>query len=601
MYETTSLRMNVRSDVMAVGDTSTGHIINLLARVVAARNPLITAPPMESALWQAVGKPEAADNLYHALRTAIMDPVFLKAGFKVPTNLNEDGEIAPLLISVANLGLSSMLSFPRTYALDITGMKTILTLLQDEQKTSVSNVKIEGKGVKDIMEQDTLRVPFAMFALTFAYEQIVRSGVFDKLPPAEASAERAPFTIIERGLLLSTMMRMLAMQTLFLRVRPLLRYLRMPQSAERLREEMMPDNVAYWEAIIDDVLALPVHPWIARAEEPSLPMNRATPWGESTPTILLERGFLRAPWDGRNDPSAAQRRGYAAEMASRLDPPVLLASLELLLRDLRRFIMEVREDNRFTRVATVLGFTSPRGPMNIPMWGPAFRPVHTDGLNATEAVTDLIALSYQLHLPTLRYGTTPWVGEKTFVDYLGADRADSHASVWSENAATISIAPEDVIMDASFAAARFVPEMFQFMKDSYRGDLGAMDFPATIEGVANVLGKSSLELAIAVKAKPIKWGHIFTVEGDEITPVRKDERLFISERTQAPWLTSITLPRRGVPTVLWGFRRGLPDTAAPVMAQFIRNGELPISTVPMASAVDRLITDAIPGTHQGIK
>jgi hypothetical protein len=97
------------------------------------------------------------------------------------------------------------------------------------------------------------------------------------------------------------------------------------------------------------------------------------------------------------------------------------------------------------------------------------------------------------------------------------------------------------------------------------------------------------------------WKRIYTIEGDDLKVERPGALLFYSDRTRASWLTTINLPRRGVPSVMWGMKRGLPETAMPTMARFDRDAMIPIPTVPTAGAVDALLRDAMPSPLIGVR
>jgi hypothetical protein len=107
--------------------------------------------------------------------------------------------------------------------------------------------------------------------------------------------------------------------------------------------------------------------------------------------------------------------------------------------------------------------------------------------------------------------------------------------------------------------------------------------------------------------EPAEWKHIFTVVNSStgtpegIKANRPDALLFYSDRTRMTWLTGVSLPRRGVPTVMWAMRRGKPETAMPTRARFLRDSAIPAPTVPIAGAIDKLQTDAIAARLGGVK
>lgn len=593
-----------RPDVTVVTDSDMTHTITLLARVLRARNPLITAPPPGNVAWSSVGTDLTKDPIVDLLNAAVIDPTFLRLP-KTPDAegpLAENPALRPWLIAATNVGLSGLLSFPRVYANSVPAVQEALKILCSEGTTNSGRYPEKGDELSELIKRDPMRIPFCQIALSMAYETIVRSGLFTKLTPAENSSERGQMAVFERALLLRTLLRVLSIQTVMPRLRPILRYLRMEQPKARLREELVPANVEYWEQIIDRILAMPVHPWMARVEETSLPTSRATPWGRSTPTIILDRTYLRSPWGGRGTPTEGERAAYATEMTTRLDAPVVLDGLQPILKDFRRFMDDIETDGHFARIAAVLNFTTPRTPTPIPLWGDAFQPIHMDGLNATTSIQDLVATSYQIHLPVLGAVHSPWVGDDERINYFGAERADGTNTMWSEFAATFAVAPEDIVADDNFFASRFTPKMFQMKSTHYKGDMSAMMFPATIEGVASILGKKVPEMTALIKADIGQWAHIFSVNGnEEVKPNDPEGTLFYSDRTAMTWLTDITLPRRGVPTVMWALRRGKPETALPTRARFVRDAMIPVATVPLAGAVAKLEKDAIPVALGGVK
>jgi hypothetical protein len=595
------LRQHIRSEVAVVADTATSHVITLLASTLSARNPLITAPPMHSIIWDRAGDMKAAGELMETYNRAIVDPFFLRAGAEGGDVPKDRGSLNPWLIATANLGIQSLFSFPRVYLNTLQPLRDALKALQDEAAVTLSSLPLDGSTLETLVEKDALRVPFAKVALALAYENIVRSGVFDKIPKPEAQGEGRQYVMSERALLLSAMLRMLAVQTVLLRVRPLLRYLRTEQSRARLRMSMVPANVEFFENMMDRILAIPVHPWIALAEETTLPANRITPWGNTTPTVLLERGFLASPWDGRKPATSADLAAYATSMNEKLDPQVMLERIKGLILQLRQYFDDLEDQGRFSKMASLFNFTTPRGPVNIPMYGDAYQPLYMDGLNADQAVQNIIAATFQLHLPAQGPKGSPWIGAKKIDTFYGADRADGSSNMWSENWGSVAIAPEDVVLDQAFALSKLTPAAFRFKDQDYKGDLDAMFVPATVEGIAPLVGLSALELTNEVRDHAGKWKHIFTVDGDKVAPTRPNGLVFYSERTRSTWLTTIDLPRRGVPTVMWAMVRGRAETAMPTMTEVVRDTTIPAPTVPMNSAIDGLVAQTTPSPLTGIR
>lgn len=611
MLTNVPLRTLPETEITVIGDVGMAHTINLLATVLLARKPRITAPPTSS-IWGSLSDPKKAEELMRALEHAKADPFFLRIGAakRVLDEKEAIGELdANWLAAVSSIGLEGMLAFP-TVTLDrVPSLVQNLRTLQDENKMDLS---LPSKPtMAEMIEKDAIRVPFTNMAIDMAYEQIVRGGAFDKLQPVENTAEKAPYAAFERGLLMLTLVRVLSIQTMLLRLRPTLRYLRMEASRERLRQDMIPANVEYWEALIDRVLALPVHPWIALAEQPSVPTSRLTPWG-IVPTILMERTVLRCPWNGVGEKSRSERVAYAQSMTAQVDPVLVLEQTQPLLLALRDFLNTVEVEGRFAKVASMMSFTTVGGPLQIPLWGEAFRPVHMDGLNATESITDFLPLIFQPHLPAQAPDGSPWVGEDERMMYTGAARADGDLAAWEAKVGSIALAPEDVLADQSFYAGRYSPAVLQFVKDAYLGDVDAYRVPATVEGVATLFGRSKDEMTALVKADPAPWAHIFTIGtrgqqgvepplgGFPIVPTRPSEQLFVSARTQLTWLTTVPLPRRGVPTTMVAVRKGRPIVIMPVTSRFWRDGIVPAPTVPMQGAIDRLIAAAIPSPLTGL-
>jgi hypothetical protein len=366
---------------------------------------------------------------------------------------------------------------------------------------------------------------------------------------------------------------------------------------------MMAHELEHWESLIDRILKHPVHPWIAKAEEPSLPTSRMTPWGDATPTILLERRFIQSPWDGTGEPSAEERASFTRDVNRRLDAPLLLEKLYPTIKALREYLIEFEEDGRGAKIAAVLGFTSPSQATQIPLWGASFKALHFDGLNTSEPVADLIAASYGLHLPARTFKAAPWIGEEAIVNYSGSSRMDGDGEPWGAYTGTVNVAPEDVIVDAAFHTKRFTPVMLRYLSQGYQGDLTAYVFNPTLKEVGSVFGLSEREVSAHVRANPAQWAHIFAIveaKGvPEIRPV-KNEPLFYSEKTRMPWLREVELPRLGVPTVLWGMRRGKADTCLSVQARFIRDPQIPLPSIPLTGAVDKLVALAISAQLTGV-
>jgi hypothetical protein len=582
------------------------HVLALLARVLLARNPLITQPLTNTPLWENAGNPKAAEGMARLALRAINDPFFLRLkGVETTDNIMTNPDAAPWLIASQNLGLAGIVSFPRVYLKSVEPLRdALLKLAKPEDAGMAPNLKLS---LDSIIDADPMREPFALIALVMGYEQIVRSSLFDKIPPAEQTTEKAPYAMLHRILMMTALMRTLSIQTPLLRIRPILRYLRMEQSRARLREGGMSDpQLQHWEAIIDKVLELPVHPWIARAEEVSLPTARITPWGDATPTILLERNFLASPWDGLGNPSQEERSRYAADVNKRLDAVELLTTVQPLLLEIRKLMIDLDDEGRFAKVAATLGFTKPRGPVPVPLWSSSFKPVHLDGLNATESVSDLIALSFQPHLPVQGTTHSPWVGEDAWEHYEGALRVDGRTSTWSEYVGSIAISPEDVVADMNFYTEKIGPRALRYKKDDFKGDLNHMIIKSDVDSVARLLGKETKAFVDMVLSDPGPWSHLFdVVRGAQgptgIKPAKPGEDLFYSDRTRMPWLTTVDLPRRGVPTIMWAFTRGLAETALPTRARFLRDPIAPLATVPTANAVATLIATAIPAPLKGLQ
>jgi len=277
------LKQLPRPELTVVSDTNMGHLIALYARVLKARNPLITAPPANSIVWKNAGSASAGEELMVTLTKAINDPFFLRLRQNTDDKMPQ-GPIAKevdqqWLIAVINMGMSGLLNFPRSHLKEIPTLLEALTTLEDiaGPYSSVSPTA----PIKDALSADPVRIPLAQVILTMNYENIVRSGAFERPTPTDNTVEKAPYGIIERGLLVSVLLQTIALQSVLMRIRPVLRYLRMESSRLRLREEMIPAQVEYWEAIIDRILGLPVTPGSRQPSgRPSLPTGRlrgATP------------------------------------------------------------------------------------------------------------------------------------------------------------------------------------------------------------------------------------------------------------------------------------------------------------------------------------
>jgi hypothetical protein len=591
-----------KPDLFIVGDTSGIHVISLLARVLIARDPLITRPPSESIAWQKAGDPGVAEDVTRALHAAANDPFFMRVrtGVEPPKIEGLPSNYQPWILAASNLGLASLLSFPRVHVSEVDDLMEALTKLAQPEGHTIGDGSAP---IKTLIDTDPMREPFAQMALTMNYERLIKSGLFDRLAPVEVQGDKGPSAIAQRGLLLATLMRILAMQTPLLRIRPLLRFLRTPQSMTRIREEMEGSRVEHWESLIDRILKHPVHPWIAKAEEASLPTSRMTAWGDASPTILLERDFLKSPWNGDGNPTAGERETFARAMKDRLDAPQLLEKMMPTIKELRRYLDDIEDGARGPKITALLGFTLPSSPIQIPLWGGSFKPVHYDGLNTSEPVADLIAASYGIHLPARTSSASPWIGEEGFVPYSGASRMDGDGLPWGAFSAQVYLSPEDVIVDTSFHVKRNSPDMLRFVSDGYQGDLTAYTFPATVKDVAAVFGRSEVEMATEILANSIAWRHIFTLtetKGGREIRAAKNEPVFYSDRTKMPWLRPITLPRMGVPTVMWGMRRGLPDTCLAVQGRFLRDPQIPLPSIPLTGAVDKLVDLAISAQLAGV-
>jgi hypothetical protein len=602
MYTKVDLLQLPKPDITVIGDTSGIHTIALLARVLKARDPLITNPPAESVVWQRAGDIDIGAELMRAMHAAANDPFFLRlrTGQDPVKPPAIDTIYQPYLLAAMNLGVNSLLSFPRVYLSTVPDMADALNKLSQPEGHVLGDGSLP---IAAMIEQDPLREPFAQVALTMNYERLIKSKIFDRLDPTEVQTDKGPSATTQRGLLMATMMRILAMQTPLLRIRPLLRFLRMPQSQVRMREELMAHELEHWESLIDRILQHPVHPWIAKAEEASLPATRMTPWGDASPTILLEREFLKSKWDGSGAPGPAERAAFTRDMNTRLDAPLLLEKMVPTIKALREYLIDIEDGGRGQKITTVLGFTLPSAPTQIPLWGGAFHPIHFDGLNTNEPVNDLVAASYGIHLPARTPKAAPWIGEEAIVNYTGNSRMDGDGAPWGAYVGTINVAPEDIIVDASFHTKRFTPSMLKYISDGYQGDLTAYIFNPTPREVGAVFGLSEAQVRADVATNPSQWRHIFSVEetkGTTELKAVKDEPLFYSEKTRMPWLKEVTLPRLGVPTVLWGMRRGLADTCLGVAARFIRDPQIPLPSIPLTGAVDKLVTLALSAQLAGV-
>lgn len=598
-----------RSNVSVIGDTNYSHTMSLLSRTLRARNPVITAPPVNSIIWQNIGGGKQIEEIGAFLKHLLNNPFFLRASSGAKEGIPLDGAVQPWLVAIASLGVSGMLNFPRIHLNDLPDSAVFLDILEKEEFDPPVKMTAEEVDLDHIMEEDPKREPFARLILTMAYEAMIKSGLFTKIAPPENTAEREQFLRVERILLLRTMLQIVSMQTTLLRVRPILRYLRTDQARIRLSEDFEPSRLEYWESLIDRVLALPVHPWIAMAEGPSVPTARRTPWGASTPTILLDRIFFRDIWDGKGNRTAQEIAAEAMKLQARIDPVRLLQKLGDMLKAFRRLLDEIDESGRAQKIYTLLGFTTTVSPVRIPLWDVDVMPFYSDGLNSTAAVADLIEASYQPHFPAQSGRGSPWIGENDIILYYGADRIDGKGNVWSEYTATINVSPEDVLAADGFFAGRISPKGLLYKDESYLGDLDAVQLPSELGSIAALFGRSKGEIIAEIHAHPAEWAHIAVPTdsgrpsaqgGPSVTFKKEGATLFFSERTQTPWLVPVKLPRIGVPSVMWTLVRGRADVAMATMAQFVRDRLIPVATVPLTGAVSTLVTKAVSAQLTGL-
>jgi len=643
VHKSTSL---TRDDLLVVYGANPGAVIAAIVELALARDPRGPLPPASNKFWtqptalmKALYAAQEIQDTWFRARTAPSDkPMRIEEMIK-----DDDSVIASQWLAIGNAlpaqvgpllraPLSNMGS-PRSDGAPFSDFEPSLTLLRGRMAKQTAagavsmipspwvmgswpagpgsySMALDGASLFDgpadqSAYDSSYGVAFALVALRLAYPRLRATAYLAGEIETPPGVDKQTYPLLERAARLSTCVRLLMDQPRLLELRSRVRFCLHPNLAV-IRDALGSDKREALESLGARVLAEPLHPWFAEAERLLLPAPRLTRWSTSSPTLgLISSGALSYVR------KAAGKSG--ATMAHRLIGGSLFGST---LRDLQNWALfqaELDEGGRKAGAVSTLGLEGMKAPLSLHLYGQTFSPIVTDGMYASESVSDV--LEYLVRTPvalreaaggsmlsqplSLYYYRAPGTAQPEGASELHMNRH----SYWEPGRLPpLFIEPLQPELDPRGGLGDISPDMVLPMVDSqYWGEADAIWGPYTPEGVASLLaleeGQAAVVNHVGGKAVSVKNGyeHLFKVDaaGNVVKAHPEASHVFYSTRTRRPWLNRVDLSRNVVPVLTVAISATTSPVELPIETA-IAIDEEPVSTsVPLGTVaeayVDRLL------------
>lgn len=379
------------------------------------------------------------------------------------------------------------------------------------------------------------------------------------------------------------------------------------------------------------LLAIPVHPWVAQVERLALPTKRQTPWGMNASQGLVG-GLGPSDTTGTGwPPKLTDFSGAWKQLLATSRTP--LGGTPTTLRDpsetrVLKELVTVKHGlfSRFSHVAravllrrsllpqaqldksaTLLRYTQPTTPPQIHLHGDTWTHLVRSGDSASGAVADWTALLLQ---PNMAYSTP---GELSLA-FGDVDALFYNARIWQtgENGTTnrrgksdlrrgaqppLFVTPAVPAYTEGYGLQLTPPEAIRmYVPTEYFGDKDALIIPYTAEAVAKVLGYSSVdEMTARSSVLAERLRHILEfnsqVKGGTWEKPAMNAgvgQLFISSRTRQPWRRRVDVGPSLVTEQIGIDERATPQKMANIEAVIIRTEDIPTLNADMLQVADGL-------------
>jgi hypothetical protein len=451
-------------------------------------------------------------------------------------------------------------------------------------------------------QDDGLNTALGQFMIMMGYERMVQNRLFTGVSADTAvGKEKEQFTLIERALRATVLMKYAYMQLPLARLRWVLRFLDLESSQYQLNIVHLPSEMEQFNAWKNRILGLGLHPLAAMFEAPSLVAVRNTRFSQRSRSMGVPRSWLTNILDQYGTTGGIDGNGMSRENA--LDPLWLYDLVQPLIHHLIRDLDWMEESSRLSLAAATLNCTAQPSPPRIELQGSGLLPVLSDGENTTESLGLARDLPFRVHGSHNEAGTAltgpKWVGELKLIEFKMAPYVGHSSDLMGMLPAAFAVEPEIPELDPDYSSLRVDSRMIQLLNDKFRGGLETTVFPATVLGVAERIGISESELRARILSEPAKWAHLFDVQsssgvaggGSTITELAPDDFAFTSPITMRPWLNLIDCPRSAAPTVQVGLKRGHVIGGGPCDAAFKRDLTDPKPMFPAQGAISALIDE----------
>jgi hypothetical protein len=358
------------------------------------------------------------------------------------------------------------------------------------------------------------------------------------------------------------------------------------------------------------VLSIPVHPWLAEAERLRLPAARYTPWGTTTQTIGLTTCALGdGLWD-RFATYGGMRNGE--DLNSPKFRPGPIDMRDMILKDtgkndrtplgLSKFntaakklliLRSMLDQNELREAESFLHLTQPSNPPVLHLHGQEWKQVIMTGSASVEALPDLVTL---LTRPRFRLtdasrnpgplwgGVAPYLYDASrYADLPSQPRAIDRPLDPPSIFPPLFVQPHRAEIIEGYGLGNLTARMFQPLIDNqYWGDEDANQVEYTIEALAERVDKT----VEYFKEHEDEVAHLFTWDGTTFAPKHQDAKfIFSSPRTRQFWRTRVDLPTSGIPARMLALDYQTAPMIGHVQATVIRTIEAQrpmLSTLPVA-------------------
>jgi len=313
-----------------------------------------------------------------------------------------------------------------------------------------------------------------------------------------------------------------------------------------------------------ELLAFPVHPWLAEAERLLLPSKRYTQWAPSSDTLGFSRSGLWAMLKREATAKRSTGGGSSTPDMREFITGDIAESFRVAATRFSWTAAAIGQD-RINAAAGLLGGMQPSSAAQLQLHGQDVKIVASTGASSNAAfgsLADLLCTPRVAYaspsqptflagpVATFAYDAEYWA---TGTEPTSRRFADRNSLLKRPPAPPLYVVPHRPEFDPSFTLQQLSPRVLQPVADgSWFGDEDAIYARYSLEGVAQLLGYNGEDDLMARPDLMKELSHLFEKTASGYTPLpaleaAKVHSIFLSNRTRRTWVKAVPLPTTAGP------------------------------------------------------